>query len=89
MERRRGAVKTLIFGIFSLERPCFHIYFATLGKHAGSGAHKSSDMPAKAEKPSKIEAPESTAASLRGDSEEQELADELEELVIQSSGTAS
>lgn len=88
-ERKKGAVKTLVSGTCSLERPYFHIHFAALQKHAGSGAQKPSDMPVKAEKPSKIEAPESTAASLRGDSEEQELADDLEELEIKSSGTAS
>lgn len=92
---RRGAVKKIVWYLLSRETLSSHsfcsprIHFAALRKHAGSGAHKPSDMPARAEKPSKIEAPESTAASLRGDSEEQELADDLEELEIKSSGTAS
>lgn len=52
---------------------------------AGGGLQQASEKPVRAERPSKIEAPESTAASLRGDSEEQELADDLEELEIKSS----
>ncbi len=54
-----------------LNRPCY----------TGSGRQRA-ETAVRAERPSKIEAPESTAVSLQGDSEEQELADDLEELVI-------